>query len=258
MHLDSGLSVYALDLATGKVLQQTRLKAGPSPKGELAGAMLPDILVSDGKAIYMREMRFDAANIASHTVTRTGGVLRSSDGGLLDDTWINNAFWKYGNAQAQMLAFDGEEAFGIKGPQKLISKSCGQDVFTAGKGYDLQAFRIGKKGPDDGKKRRRGTKGGAASKWRQRIKVRAQAMVLADTCLFLAGAPDIVDKDDPWAAFEGRKGGVLEVRSRKDGTKLATYKLGAPPVHDGMAAAADSLFIALKDGSLIRMGGGGR
>ena len=38
--------------------------------------------------------------------------------------------------------------------------------------------------------------------------------------LILAGAPDVVDKNDPWAAFDGRKGGQLQVRAKDSGEKL--------------------------------------
>ena len=44
-------------------------------------------------------------------------------------------------------------------------------------------------------------------KWSVKIPVRARAMVLAQQRLFLAGPPDVVDPDDPYGAFEGRRGG---------------------------------------------------
>ena len=70
----------------------------------------------------------------------------------------------------------------------------------------------------------------------------------------LAGAPDVADERDPWAAFENRKGGRLMILSKSDGEILAEHELGSAPVYDGMAAADDKLFIALKDGSLICLG----
>ena len=90
--------------------------------------------------------------------------------------------------------------------------------------------------------------------WSQRIPVRARAMVVANKLLFLAGPPDIVDAEDPLAAFEGRKGGLLHVYSAKSGEKLAECKLGSPPVFNGMAAAREKLFIATRDGHMVCLG----
>ena len=65
----------------------------------------------------------------------------------------------------------------------------------------------------------------------------------------------MLDKDDPWAAFEGRKGGVLEVCSKDNGEKLAEYRLDSPPVLDGMAAARGRLFVTTVDGRVVCMSG---
>jgi hypothetical protein len=70
----------------------------------------------------------------------------------------------------------------------------------------------------------------------------------------VAGEPDIVDERDPLGAFEGRKGGVLNVVSADGGKKLAEIKLDSPPVFNGIAVANDKLFIAGKDGTIIAVG----
>ena len=44
------------------------------------------------------------------------------------------------------------------------------------------------------------------AKWQTMIPLRIRAMVLAGDRLFAAGTPDVVDPDDPLAAFEGRQG----------------------------------------------------
>ena len=83
-------------------------------------------------------------------------------------------------------------------------------------------------------------------------------MVLTDKHVCLAGAPDIVDKADPWGAFEDRRGGRLEVYSVQDGKKIAAHTLESAPVYDGLAAANGRLFITLKNGSVLCMGAGAR
>jgi hypothetical protein len=79
-------------------------------------------------------------------------------------------------------------------------------------------------------------------------------MLISPGRLYLAGPPDVVLRDDPMAAFEGRAGGLLWVASSEDGKRLAEYKLDHPPVLDGMSAAAGRLYLATRDGSLVCMG----
>ena len=45
MHLNSGVYVYRLDVRTGKPLQRVHLTADTHVKGEVKGAVLPDILI---------------------------------------------------------------------------------------------------------------------------------------------------------------------------------------------------------------------
>ncbi len=79
-------------------------------------------------------------------------------------------------------------------------------------------------------------------------------MVRAGDTIFVAGSPDVVDPNDPHGAWEGRKGGVLAAFATGDGKKLAEYKLPAPPVWDGMAAAQGKLMVSLENGQVICFG----
>jgi hypothetical protein len=97
-------------------------------------------------------------------------------------------------------------------------------------------------------------KQGAKPLWEQRVGIRVTAMVRAKDMIFVAGSPDIVDPQDPHGAYEGRKGGILTAFAAEDGTKLAEYKLPAPPVWDGMAATGGRLFISTTDGHVLCMG----
>ena len=91
--------------------------------------------------------------------------------------------------------------------------------------------------------------------WTLWLPVRVRAMVKAGQTLFVAGPPDVLDADDPYAAFEGRKGAALVAVSASDGRKLAQRTLDAPPVFDGMIAAGGRLLVALEDGSLACLAG---
>jgi len=90
--------------------------------------------------------------------------------------------------------------------------------------------------------------------WEQRIPIRGRAMVVTDDQLCVAGPPDVVEMDDPLAAFEGRKGGVLRILEKVDGRTVSEHKLASPPVFNGAAAANGRLLLSLDDGSVACYG----
>ncbi len=91
--------------------------------------------------------------------------------------------------------------------------------------------------------------------WTHWLPVRVRAMVKAGDTLFVAGAPDLLDEKDPYAAFEGRKGARVVAVSAKDGKQLSETQLESPPVFDGMIAAGGRLFASLRDGSVVCLAG---
>ena len=106
--LDSGITVFALNPATGAVLHQQRLE-GPKPdvtKDEggpftMEGAK-PDVLVSDGNNLYMGRIKFDANlnRLATPALTKLGdldmgGRHLLATGGFLDDSGFDRLFWMY-------------------------------------------------------------------------------------------------------------------------------------------------------------------
>ena len=91
-------------------------------------------------------------------------------------------------------------------------------------------------------------------KWHQWVPIRMRAMVLARKTLFVAGAPDVLDPKDPYAAFDGRKGAVLQAFSAADGSKLGQYKLGDEPVFDGLVAAGGRLYLTTRKGQVLCLG----
>lgn len=263
MNLNSGMVAYVLDAKTGQMLQQTRLEADTEHKGENEGVVLADILVEGKDSIQMRNMRFNPDDITDFEIAKEKNILISADGGLLDPTWFNSSFWQYGPVQAQMLVFDGQDAYGMMAQKKLTWKSFAHDIFTAGNGYQLFAASLdpsksnseaetgtkGKKGKTKkkGSKKKKTT---VAKLWETTVSVRAQSLVLTSKHICLAGAPDIAEPSDPWGAFENRKGGMLMVVSKTDGKVASEHKLLSAPVYDGMSAAEDRLYISMEDGSV--------
>jgi outer membrane protein assembly factor BamB len=93
--------------------------------------------------------------------------------------------------------------------------------------------------------------------WSTFLPIRIKAMVKTRDTLFVAGAPDTLEADDPYAAFEGRRGATLAAVSGADGRELMRCELPAPPVFDGLIAAYGQLFLSLRDGRVICMRGSG-
>jgi len=87
--------------------------------------------------------------------------------------------------------------------------------------------------------------------WKQWLDVRIGAMVKAADTIFVAGPPDVFDADDPYAAFEGRRGAKLLAVSADDGKVLSETSLDSPPVFDGMIAANGRLVASLRDGTIV-------
>ena len=82
------------------------------------------------------------------------------------------------------------------------------------------------------------------------IPLTGKAMALAGDVLFIAGTPVTFPTDDLSKAYDGRMGGVLLAASASDGTKLAEYKLNAPPVWDSIAVVEGKLLLCTTDGQL--------
>ena len=73
--------------------------------------------------------------------------------------------------------------------------------------------------------------------------------------LYLGVTPVEIPEDDPHAAYEGRKGGMIWTVSANGGGKIAEYELESPVVWDGMAAAHGKLFLATSDGAVLCLAG---
>jgi hypothetical protein len=79
-------------------------------------------------------------------------------------------------------------------------------------------------------------------------------MVLAGETLLVAGTPDELVDNDPWAAYEGRCGGRLMLVSTADGSVRSEQKLEAPPILDGVAVAGERVYFSTADGELLCLG----
>jgi outer membrane protein assembly factor BamB len=265
-HLDGGIRIYGMDPATGEVLYQT-VQQGPetdisnpdwhSVTGE---GSRNDVLQAAGDYIYMRHASFDKQLGRGEETNRI-----HIKGGFLDDTYFQRVFCAYGSyadtfynlfiipkenrrsdssafyngkALSQILINDEKTLFGTRmfDHMKLLND---WNFFTpADKGYIV--FAVDKETRD--------------TVWSTRVPVRVKAMAVSTSGLALAGAPDIIDPNDPLGAFEGRKGAMLRVVSADTGERLAELELESPPVLNGIAVANSRLFLSLKNGCMVCIG----
>jgi len=232
-HLDGGIKVYALNPRTGQVLRELK-PLNADPHG------LEDVLVSDGRLVYMRQLAFslkDKGAAPKKGLRRAGAPRAFSTAGLLDDTCFCRVGWPLGNrARADLAVFDERAvyAFGTKRHGGFGG------WFKPGTG----AYQVTARERKTGKQL-----------WKLSRAPRVRAMVLAGPTLFVAGSPDVVDPKDPWAAVEGRDGGVLRALSARDGSTLGKWPLEAAPAWDGLAAAAGRLYLSTSDGRVMCFAG---
>jgi hypothetical protein len=274
-YLDGGIYLYGLDVVTGEIRHRAHLD-GPAPDlstpndraHEMDGSR-NDILVSNGERLFLTQNVFDLElnTLESPKIAKWGA--RQTDlhlvatGGFLDDSGFDRLFWMYAerwpglyvavdtSKAGQILVFDRETTYGLHTFNTKFGRS---PYFAPGtEGHELFADDNSNEPvlSEDAARRERGSMSRAhPPKWSVKIPVRARGMVLAGAgkTLFLAGPPDIIDQDDPYGAFEGRKGGLLWAVSTTDGSKIAEYELQTPPVFDGLIAAQQELFITTTDG----------
>ena len=160
--LDGGIIVYALSAKSGKVLYSHHLE-GPWPdiKKDVGRpfameAALPDLLVSDGKDLYMQRIKFDAKlkRLATKRESPLGeldmGVNHlAATGGFLDDSGYDRIFWMYSKrwpgfylAQhspkaGQLVVFDDTTTYAVKYFYRRVQWS--PIFYPAAQGYLLFA-----------------------------------------------------------------------------------------------------------------------
>ncbi len=270
--LDGGLTLYRLDARSGKQLSQTPVN----------GNALPDVLSSDGTSVYLRHRRFNREG-----VEQTGAVPHLySPAGFLDGSWWHRTYWMFGTSMrsgwgswpnsgmqvpaGRILVLDGSTVYGF-GRFNQYHRN-GSHVGLGNMEYLLYASERSTGDAASGQAQRRGAKPSAGPnvplRWTESLSVLARGMLLSDQTLFIAGPPDgFVQPPDgiehPYhvtsiealreqdAALTGHRGGALLAVSSDDGKTLARYELEAPPVFDGLIAAAGRLFLTTTDGQIV-------
>jgi len=260
--VDGGMVLFGLDPETGQVRHRRRV-FGPygendSPihltNQEIGGGFgikgnKADILLADDRNVYLRHDAFTPdLTPVEHTGLKTPHLIATP--GFVQPVPHHRSFWTVntqllydiptgmGPSYGDILVKDGVRFYEVRG--YAPSRHAYFDPRTAG--YTLFAGEIGPKGP--------GLHQTVNERWKTDVPLTGKAMALAGDVLFVAGTPVAFPEDDLSKAYDGRMGGVLWAASAEDGTKLAEYKLDAPPVWDSMAAVEGRLLLCTADGQL--------
>ena len=270
-NLNSGIYLYQLDINTGNPLVAVHHLPDISDHGELETSVHADILVSDGKIMHLSGMVFDMETLdmldkGKRFIERAGSTkggemdirLIMALGGFLDDSFYNGSFWHYRNTTANILGLDENNLYGVNIYSSNAFKSHTHVNFKPGnKGIELFAQSldpkkaVGSSPGKDAKQKKGSRKGKAASLWTSSIPIKAKSLLIGANNIYTSGVRDQVDENDPWAHYDGRKGGMLAIHSKSDGKLIKEIALESPPVFDGLAAAGNKLFISCKDGSVL-------
>jgi outer membrane protein assembly factor BamB len=272
VYLDGGIWVYGVDAATGRKTVETRIFVphddAPTRTFTMAGVR-PDVLVSDGKDIYLQQIKFDTRLNRQETLGRH----LMTNSGFADDTWFYRTFWRLGKGDAydfpfsyikhdlrvpfgQLLVFDDKTVCGL---QTFMSPGIVPSAAAASsRGCLLFADPNEPFTPDqktspttDYPEKANRSKTPADHMWTVKLPFQARAMLLARNALFVGGWPDGGGAADLYAARSGQRAGQLWGFSRETGQKVAELELPSGPVFDGLAAADERLFVSLKNGKVV-------
>ncbi|MFH1719383.1 MAG: PQQ-binding-like beta-propeller repeat protein, partial [Planctomycetota bacterium] len=212
--------------------------------------------------------------------------------GFLDDSLWHRTYWGYGRAWAsgaggyhqagrvipagRPLVFDDEMVYGYGRLWQYYRWTTPLEfsLFAAKKQPEIVKAGTEKKTvKKDGK--RVGSKALPVTRfvqdWSGDVAIQITSMVLTDNALFAAGPPDVEDEEESVktlldagtqkklaeqsAAFEGKRGALLLAVSRKDGQKLAAYRLDFVPRFDGLIAANGRLYVSTLGGEVLAFSG---
>jgi len=252
---DGGLTIYALDIYTGKINWQKKLQRKRwKGKGVFS---LADILVSDGKFVYLTAsdsiIQFNPDTGDYQLKPRTVRIKGRSSYipepdpqyligrplGLLEGSWRRQGSslrprkggkrqCVYGNEHALMMAFS----------EDLL---CMYKVGSGGWG-NMEVNRS----EFLGKKLTKGKLIANEKGWNIKVPrpFQFEAFLLAANTIFAAGTSN----------GSTAKSGELFVFSALNGKKISSRKMETPPVYNGMAAANGFLYVSTRDGKLTCFG----
>jgi hypothetical protein len=265
--LDGGIAVYAIKPQTGEVLKQNVIytpyrkiekklirNTGHDFEQNVDLGVLQDILLADDDHVFIQYCELDE-QLSWHPTRRQHIVAMT---GLLKPAWFSRMGWFLQTD----TDFQESRTTGEKRDERKMIKSVLQGQYLAMDRTTVYSLRlhpmIGKFSTNISPGQHKYTLfaddiAGRRNRWVTAVPVHVTALALNDDVLFAAGVPDILDRDDPWGAIDGRKGGRLVALSKTDGKVLANYDLPSPAVPDGIALQDKALFVSMLNGEVLRL-----
>ena len=242
---------------------RTYLASDRSDSFSMAAGAVTDVLVSDGQNVFLHHTTLNARLQKQDTWRRH----LFSTAGLLDEAENHRSHWVLGTgdfskvpvAYSWVVNRRGRWGPGVAVPTGVMMAFTERAVWVAQRKGDANGkyqllrkantpFSQDEKSLPDFRKVSADQAGKPA--WLVDLPVRPRAMLKAGENLILGCMPIEGLPDDPHAAYEGRRGGMIRIVSAADGKDLAEYKLDAPVVWDGLAAAGGRLFVTTAGGEI--------
>ncbi len=271
--LDGGISMYGLDLVTGEIrchqlLKTTQPQDTTRADTHNARGALPDIPVTDGEYLYMRQLRFDwnlkllspyhpfEGQTPGHIprVQASSGFLDHSESKRLQRVAARPWTGRYSQLQSQQLSLHENINYGCR---VLHDKGWKSPRYHAGDGTYVFAHDLTKQ-PEKlqtihANGSHQSIKGGPPNsffnrqpredlEWETHLPMRAMATVVAGDKLLVAGRHDR-NIDDVVARAKGRDTGGLWVLDKKSGEVLDSVDLPCVPQIDGMLVVGNQIVI---------------
>jgi outer membrane protein assembly factor BamB len=295
--LDGGIDLYGLDPATGEVVCRTHFES-QHPKFQegkelataehetridqnttdyktflafdrsdafsMAGGAISDVLVSDGRNVFLHHVKFNAALKKQDHLSRH----LFSTSSLLDDSESHRSHWVLGTgdfsrvpvAYSWIVNRPGKRMPTIAVPTAVMMVFGEDAVWGVRRQGDANGkyylFKMRNRPFSESEEflpdfRRIPSEKAIQYVWRHDFPLRTSAMLKSGDNLYLGVAGIEIPEDDPHSAYEGRMGGKIWVCSQQDGRKLAEYGLESPVVWDGMSAANGKLFLSTSAGVVL-------
>jgi hypothetical protein len=273
-YVDGGLRFYALNAHTGEqrlFTRQNTAEEGISESGANVLGTQNDLLIHDGSNLYLKNMRLDPKTLSAKVFSWpyvpfikgqwepkfTGTPLAVLGGGFLDDSlYDRSAYVLNQQLSARKLVFNNDMMIGMKWSEFQKGRlMLHEGLFEIER--DRYTIFARKRDTGDGQTSRSSGRLTNNALWAQEVPVRVEAMSLSGDTVFVAGPPmsgnESSNPDFVLRTLNGQEGGVLMKLNGKDGVASEICKLPSAPVWDGIAISNDGVFVALRDGKIVKL-----
>jgi len=269
-YVDGGLRFYALDAATGQqrlFARQDTADIECQQAGAESRGTHNDLFVQDGPSLYLKNLRVNPKTLRIEAATWPytpwtkepweqdfkGSPFVSITGFLDDSLYDRSSYILNQRDSARMLVFNEDLLVGVRwAANNAVSGrllyheglfEIGRNKYTVFARKRSQVGRPAAKSPRD--------------QWTRDVDIRIGAMALAGNTLVAAGTPLSPDgtpsPEFALRALRGEEGGTLIRLNMSDGTPSEVSKLLSPPVWDGIAVNRHGVFLALRDGKVVKL-----